>query len=165
MDSYAIIEVGGHQWKVQPGTQLDVNRLPSDVGATHTVQRILLAQDEAGLKVGRPYLPDAQVICEVLKHYQGAKTISYHYRRRENWRKTVGHRQPLTRLMVKEILLSGTPPQGRAEAKAPRAPSKPRAAASRTTEHQAKVPTVQRAPKRVGIVRQPRTDTTRSSSS
>ena len=103
---YAIIEAGGHQWKVEPGTQFDINRLPVDVGAQHTVERVLLANHEQQVQIGRPYIPGAKVICEVLAHRQGPKTIAYHFRRRENWRKTVGHRQPLTRLVVKDIQFS-----------------------------------------------------------
>ena len=110
---YAIIEVGGRQWKVEPGTQLDVNRVPSEVGSTHTVDRVLLAYDGEEVKVGRPYLAGAQVVCEVLTHRLGPKEISYHFRRRENWRKTVGHRQPLTRLVVKDIVLAGGPPKAK----------------------------------------------------
>ena len=104
---YAIVEVGGRQWKVQPGSRLDVNRVPTAVGAQHAVERILLAHDGQQVQVGRPYVQGAKVICEVLAHRLGPKEISYHFRRRENWRKTVGHRQPLTRLVVKEIIVSG----------------------------------------------------------
>jgi large subunit ribosomal protein L21 len=100
---YAIIELGGRQWKVVPGTRLDVNRLTTDVGAAHTVDRVLLAQTGAGVEIGKPYVTGARVVCEVVAHRLSEKTISYHFRRRENFRKTVGHRQPLTRLMVKEI--------------------------------------------------------------
>ena len=110
---YAIIEVSGRQWRVEPGTQLDVNRVPSEVGATHTVDRVLLAYDGEEVKVGRPYLEGAQVVCEVLTHRLGPKEISYHFRRRENWRKTVGHRQSLTRLVVKDIMLAGGPPKAK----------------------------------------------------
>ena len=106
---YAIMELGGRQWKVEPGTQVEINRLPSAVGATHTVDRVLLAHDGTHVKVGRPYVQGAQVVCEILAHQLGPKTISYHFRRRENWRKTVGHRQPLTRLIVKDIRLSELP--------------------------------------------------------
>ena len=106
---YAIIELGGRQWKVEPGTRLDVNRLPEAVGAQHVVERILLAKDGDSLQVGRPYIGGAKVVCEVLEHRLGPKEISYHFRRRENWRKTVGHRQPLSRLVVKEITLQEAP--------------------------------------------------------
>jgi large subunit ribosomal protein L21 len=100
---YAIVEVGGRQWRVEPGSRLEVNRLPGDVGSQHTVDRVLLAHDGQQARIGQPFVPGAKVVCEVVDHRLGPKTISYHYRRRENWRKTVGHRQPLTRLLVKEI--------------------------------------------------------------
>lgn len=129
---YAIIELGGRQWKVEPGTRLEVNRLAGAAGSTHTVERVLFAHDGAQAQVGRPYVPGAQVVCEVVEHRQGPKVISFHFRRRENWRKTVGHRQPLTRLIVKDILLSTTTASASepaAMAAAPRAITrKPRAA-------------------------------------
>ena len=104
---YAIIEAGGRQWKVEPGTRLEINRIAAEVGATHTVEQVLLAQDGKQVQVGHPYLAGAKVVCEVLAQPLGPKVISYHYRRRENWRKTVGHRQLLTRLLVKEIQVEG----------------------------------------------------------
>ena len=143
---YAIIELGGRQWRVEPGTRLEINRVTTDVGARHTVDRVLLAQDGAGLKIGRPYVDGASVVCEVLEHPRGPKTVSYHFRRRENWRKTVGHRQPLTRLVVKEILFSGSSGpaqavQGIGEKPAPlrrpaarAATKRPATAAARTTK-------------------------------
>lgn len=106
---YAIIELGGRQWKVEPGSRLDVNRLAAAVGAAHAVDHVLLAQDGDRLELGRPYVKGATVVCEVLEHRLGPKEITYKYRRRENWRKTVGHRQPLTRLVVKHIVLEGGP--------------------------------------------------------
>lgn len=100
---YAIIEVGGRQWKVEKGTRLAVNQVTAKVGAEHVVDRVLLAHNGKGVQIGKPYVKGAKVVCEILAHHQGPKTISYHYRRRENWRKTVGHRQPLSTLVVKEI--------------------------------------------------------------
>ena len=81
--------------------------MPTAVGVEHTVERILLAHDGSQVQVGRPYVEGAKVICEVLEHRLGPKVISYHFRRRENWRRTVGHRQPLSRLVVKEIVIGG----------------------------------------------------------
>ena len=104
---YAVIELGGRQWKVEPGSRLDVNRLAADVGSVHSVERVLLAHDGQEAQVGRPYISGAKVLCEVVEHRLGPKVISFHFRRRENWRKTVGHRQPLTRLIVKELQLPG----------------------------------------------------------
>ena len=105
---YAIVELGGRQWKVEPGTRLDVNRVASAIGDQLSVEQVLLAHDGTRPHVGRPYVQGAKVTCEVVEHRQGPKEISYHFRRRENWRKTVGSRQPLTRLVVKDIVLPGT---------------------------------------------------------
>ena len=103
---YAILELGGRQWRVEEGTRFEVNRLPAEVGSEEAFGQVLAAHDGARLLVGRPYVPGASVRCEVVEHRKGPKVISYHFRRRENWRKTVGHRQPLTRLLVKQISLS-----------------------------------------------------------
>ena len=104
---YAVIELGGRQWKVEPGTRLDVNRITAEVGGVHTVERILLAHDGQQMRVGRPYVEGAKVVCEVIAHRLGPKVVSYHFRRRENWRRTVGHRQLLSRLIVKEVQFPG----------------------------------------------------------
>ena len=130
---YAIVELGGRQWKVEPGARLEVNRLPDAVGAQHVVERVLFAQNGEQLQVGRPYVAGTKVICQVVEHRLGPKTISYHYRRRENWRKTRGHRQPLTRLVVKEIVFGGT-------AVKPPAAEKPRAAAAAQAKRVVKKP-------------------------
>ena len=105
---YAIVELGGHQWKVEPGTRLDINRIASSVGDQLPLERVLFASDGKDVQVGCPYVPGAKVICEILEHRLGPKVISYYFRRRENWRKTIGHRQPLTRVVVKDISLSGS---------------------------------------------------------
>lgn len=125
---YAIIEFSGRQWKVEPGTRLDANRLAAEVGATQTVEQVLLAHDGKTARIGQPYVAGAQVVCEVLEHHLGPKVISYYFRRRENWRKTVGHRQPLTRLVVKAIMLDGKTLAKTAKAAEPKAAAKPQAA-------------------------------------
>ena len=104
---YAIVELGGRQWKVEPGNRLSINRVSQAVGEQLTLEQVLFAADGEEVKVGRPYVSGAQVVCEILEHHLGDKVISFHYRRRENWRKKVGHRQPLTRLLVKSISVDG----------------------------------------------------------
>ncbi len=104
---YAVVEVGGAQWKVEPGTRLLINRLQTAPGKEFTIEQVLFANDGKQQQVGRPYIDGAKVVCEVIEHRLGDKTIAYHYRRRENWRKTRGHRQRLTRLVVKSISCNG----------------------------------------------------------
>jgi len=100
---YAVIQAGGRQWRVEPGSRLDLNRIEGDVGAEHAVEQVVLAHDGQSVKIGQPYVPGAKVVCEIVEHRRGPKVITYKYRRRENWRKTIGHRQALTRLVVKDI--------------------------------------------------------------
>lgn len=135
---YAIIELGGHQYKVAPGHRFETNRVATKVGGTHPVERVLFASDGSHLHVGKPFVAGAQVVCEVLEHHQGPKVISYKFRRRENYRKTVGHRQPLSRLLVTQILVGGK--TATAEVAAPKAAAapknsaKPKAAAKPTAK-------------------------------
>jgi large subunit ribosomal protein L21 len=103
---YAIVEAGGRQWRVEPGTQFRVNRLDAAVGSQHVIDRVLLADNGTTVRIGQPYLPGAKVLCEVLEQAKGPKVITYKFRRRENYRKTVGHRQQLTKLLVKDIELA-----------------------------------------------------------
>ena len=147
---YAIVEVGGRQWKVEPGTRLAINRIAGAVGSQHAVERVLLACDGAQVQVGRPHVQGVKVVCVVLAHSLGPKTISYHFRRRENWRKTVGHRQPLTQLLVKDILIGTERPAEKATLKAAGSAPKtsaaaPRKSASRPTPAAARIPRPRKA--------------------
>lgn len=132
--SYAVIELGGRQWRVTPGTRIDINRIAGETGASHVVEQVLLAHDGDTLQIGKPYVAGAAVVFEVVDHRRGPKVISYKFRRRENWRKTRGSRQDLTRLLVKEITLGGKS----VKAAAAESHAKPRAAAKAG----AKTPTV-----------------------
>lgn len=123
---YAIIEAGGRQWKVEPGTRLDINRLAAAVGSAHTVEQVLLTHDGQQASLGQPYVQGAKVVCEILEHRLGPKALTYKFRRRENWRKTIGHRQPLSRVLVKEIILpGGTKKAAETITKTPRVTRKP----------------------------------------
>ena len=102
---YAIVELGGRQWRVEPGSQLTVNRLASEAGKPHVIEKVLLAHDGKSVQIGRPYVAGATVLCEVLEHPKGEKVVAYKFRRRENYRRIRGHRQHLTKLLVKEITL------------------------------------------------------------
>ena len=102
---YAIVEVSGRQLRVVPGAQVQVDRVAEEVGKFHVVSTVLLASDGKHLSIGKPYVTGAKVVCEVLDHPKGPKTISYKFRRRENFRRTRGGRARLTTLLVKGIEL------------------------------------------------------------
>lgn len=117
MATYAIMKLGGLQWRVEAGLYLDVNRLTGDVGSEFSVDQVLLTSDGGKVSVGKPYVSGAKVVCEVMEHRKGPKIITYKFRRRENWRKTVGHRQPLTRVIVTGIEIGGKRVVSKAAAK------------------------------------------------
>lgn len=100
---YAIVELGGLQWRLEPGVRFDVNRLTGEVGAKHNIEQVLLANDGSKVQIGKPYVSGAKVVCEIIEHRLGKKIITYKFKRRSNSRRKRGHRQPMTRLEVKEI--------------------------------------------------------------
>ncbi|KPK40291.1 MAG: 50S ribosomal protein L21 [Omnitrophica WOR_2 bacterium SM23_29] len=99
---YAIIQTGGKQYKVFKGDTIDVERLGVHKKEI-TIKDVLLISDGKDITVGRPFIKDAKVICEVLSDFKGKKVLSFKYRRRKNSRWRRGHRQQLTRLRIKEI--------------------------------------------------------------
>ena len=103
---YAIVQVGGLQHRVSPGETIETNELPTPVGKRVTLDQVLLAQDDQQLHIGRPTVKGAKVLCDVANHFRGPKVIAFKFRRRESYKKTKGHRQHLTRLLVKEITLA-----------------------------------------------------------
>ena len=100
---YAVVETGGKQYKVEPGSTLEVERLLADVGATVELDRVLLVGGDDGVQVGQPLVAGARVVAEVVEQGKGEKIIVFRYKRKVRYRRKTGHRQPLTRLLVKEI--------------------------------------------------------------
>lgn len=100
---YAIIEVGGKQYKVKEDDTIAIEKQDAKEGADLTLGKVLLISKEKTIDIGKPYLKEAKVIGSVLKHVKAAKVISFKYRRRKSshWKK--GHRQQLTRIKIKEI--------------------------------------------------------------
>ena len=100
---YAVIETGGKQYRVAPGETLRVEKLAVAAGETLTFQPLLVADDAGGLQVGKPLLTGASVQAEVIEQGLGTKIIIFKYRRRKNYRRKQGHRQPFTALRITSI--------------------------------------------------------------
>jgi len=101
---YAVIRTGGKQYRVAQGDMLLVEKLESEVGATWTAEEVLFVASNPGdFQVGKPTVKGATVTCEVLQQTLDKKILIRHHRRRQSSQKTLGHRQPLTRLVVKSI--------------------------------------------------------------
>lgn len=100
---YAIIETGGKQYKVGKGDVFEVERLDVDAGKTVKLDKVLLYSKGKSVEIGKPYIKDANVVCDVVSHLRADKVVAFKYRRRKSSMKKIGHRQELTRLRVKEI--------------------------------------------------------------
>jgi large subunit ribosomal protein L21 len=102
--AYAIIQSGGRQFRVQPGDVIDVELLDVEAGQKTVFEEVLLAADDAGVKIGEPLLKGAKVTAEVLEEARKApKVVSYKFKRRKGYHRTVGHRQKHTRVKIGEI--------------------------------------------------------------
>ena len=105
---YAIVEMQGFQYRVEAGKKLFVNRIAElEKGAEVTFEKVLLVDNNGEVTVGAPVVAGAKVVCEVLDNEcRGEKVLVFHKKRRKGYRKLNGHRQDLTNLVVKEIVLA-----------------------------------------------------------
>jgi large subunit ribosomal protein L21 len=102
---YAVIETGGKQYRVEVGTELEVELLDVEPGQAITLDRVLLVADGDESSIGRPLVADAAVSAEVLRQARGEKLISFKYRPKARSRVKKGHRQELTVLRITDVRL------------------------------------------------------------
>jgi len=103
--TYSIIESGKKQYRVSAGDTLEVDRLGTEVGQPVTFDRVFLVSNEGNVSVGAPTVANASVLGEVVEHIRGDKKIAFKMKRRKGYHKTIGHRQELTVVKIKEIKL------------------------------------------------------------
>jgi len=103
---YAVVRTGGMQFKVVPDETIRVPRLEAQEGQKVTIDEVLLLQDGDRTVVGSPTVSGARVTAEVLAHGKGKKIIVFKMKRRKDYRRTRGHRQDYTELLIKDISLS-----------------------------------------------------------
>ena len=100
---YAVLETGGKQYRVTAGDTLEIERLAIEAGQPVTFDRVLLVNADGKLSVGSPTVASATVVADVVAHKRGAKLIAFKMKRRKGYHRTVGHRQELTIVKIKEI--------------------------------------------------------------
>ena len=100
---YAVLETGSKQYRVSAGDKLQIERLAVEAGQPVTFDRVLLVSNEGQVTVGAPTVANATVIADVLEHIRGEKKIAFKMKRRKGYHKTIGHRQELTVVKIKEI--------------------------------------------------------------
>jgi len=107
MTSYAIIEAGGKQLRVEPGRFYDLNRLSAEPDSAITIDKVLFVRNDDAVSIGQPFVSGATIQATVMRHLRGPKIIVYKMRPKKKTRKKQGHRQELTRVMIDSISLNG----------------------------------------------------------
>lgn len=110
---YAIIECGGKQYRVSEGDMLRVEKLNAEAGTVVEVDRVLLIGGDQTV-IGTPFIDGAKVSCKVMNHDKAKKIMVFHYKAKKNIRKTYGHRQPFTSLLVEKIVTADAAPAKKA---------------------------------------------------
>lgn len=101
---FAVVEIGGTQYKVTPDDVVVTEKLESvDINDVIELHRVLLLGSTEETLIGRPYIPGASVRAAVEEHFLDGKVLIFHKRRRKNSRRLRGHRQPLTSLRILSI--------------------------------------------------------------
>jgi ribosomal protein L21 len=107
-NSFAVVHMGAHQFKVTAGDVIMVQKIEAEVGKDIILKKVLLVGTETLTKIGTPLLPDAKVLATVEEQTLMDKLIIYKKKRRKNYRRHKGYRHPYTRLRIKAIYFDPT---------------------------------------------------------
>jgi len=100
---YAIVEIGGQQFKIEKDQKLYVNLLQGEEGAELEFDQVLLLAGDDTIQVGKPLVDGARVKARVLAHVKSDKVLVFKKKRRKGYQKMNGHRQPMTQIQIDEI--------------------------------------------------------------
>ncbi|EFN53470.1 hypothetical protein CHLNCDRAFT_136744 [Chlorella variabilis] len=103
VDSYAVVEIGGHQLIVEEGRWYTVNRLEAEPGSKIQLGRVLAHKAGGKFAVGQPYVEGVKVEAEVLEELKGPKVIVFRMKAKKHFRRLNGHRQPLSKILITSI--------------------------------------------------------------
>ncbi len=146
---FAVIKSGGKQYKVAPSDLIEVATVAGDAGDVVTFEEVLLHDGDSGTILGSPLVAGASVAAEIVGQKRGARILVFKKRRRQNSKRSRGHRQDFTLVRITEILTDGRKAEKKAQAQvkanapaaseatveaAPKAASKPRAKKAEAAE-------------------------------
>jgi len=100
---YAVLKTGGKEYRVSKGDLIRVERLEGKVGDPVALKEVLMVSMEGEVQVGTPRLANAVVTGEIVQHTRGKKVLIFKMKRRKNYRRLKGHRQPYTYIKVNDI--------------------------------------------------------------
>tara|TARA_Y100001978_G_scaffold198074_1_gene209943 strand:+ start:926 stop:1327 length:402 start_codon:yes stop_codon:yes gene_type:complete len=105
---FAVAETSGRQFLFKVNKYYDLDRIDAKEKEKITLNSVLLIKDQDTISVGQPYIKNATVELEVMSHKRDKKIIVYKMRPKKKTRRKMGHRQELTRVMVKSIKVGST---------------------------------------------------------
>ena len=108
---YAIAETSGQQFWFEVNRYYDIDRLNAKEKDKITLDKVLLLKDKDSITIGKPYVEDAKIELEVVSHKRDKKILVYKMRPKKKTRRKMGHRQELTRVMVKSISIGKSVPK------------------------------------------------------
>ena len=101
---YAVVRTGGKQYRVEPNQTVHVEKLPVAQGQQVELTEVLMVGDGDAVIIGQPIISGAKVIAEVLEQGRDDKITVFKYKAKVHYRRQRGHRQPYTRLVIREIV-------------------------------------------------------------
>ena len=123
---YAIAETSGQQIWFEENKYYDIDRLNAKEKDKITLEKVLLLKDKNSITIGKPYIKDAKIELEVVSHRRDKKILVYKMRPKKKTRRKMGHRQELTRVMVKSITLGKSSPKSSAKKDTVKKETKPK---------------------------------------
>jgi len=127
-DLYAIAETSGQQFWFEVNKYYDIDRLNAKEKDKITLEKILLIKDKDNISIGTPYIKNAKIELEVVSHKRDRKIIVYKMRPKKKTRRKMGHRQELTRVMVKSITIAKSSSKSTSKTEAAKKSPSPKAA-------------------------------------
>lgn len=100
---YAVIKSGGKQYRVSPGDEVKIEKIQGEVGEEIRFDSVLLVSDGEQIQVGRPYLDQVEVVGQITRQAKDRKVVVVKFKRRKNYRRKKGHRQPFTLVRIQEV--------------------------------------------------------------
>jgi len=130
-DFYAIAETSGQQFWFEVDRYYDIDRLNAKEKDKITIEKVLLLKNKESITLGKPYIKDATIELEVVSHKRDKKILVYKMRPKKKTRKKMGHRQELTRVMVKSISIGKSAPKSSSKKETIKKETKPKSEKSK----------------------------------
>jgi len=123
---YAIAETSGQQFWFEVDRYYDIDRLNAKEKDKITLEKVLLLKDKGSITLGKPYVKDAKIELEVVSHKRDKKILVYKMRPKKKTRRKMGHRQELTRVMVRSISIVKSAPKSSSKKETVKKETKPK---------------------------------------